>query len=118
MDIRESEWEDQIRSVRRWFMGRYRICMNGMYWIQCGDSWRTLCLCTFIWSMGICNGEYYDNGVFLARPTNGDATNDDFSTFSWILPSAIVLRVAFLFPTVLDSQLVDFANLFPVCQWL
>jgi hypothetical protein len=72
----------------------------------------------FYMEYGHCNGEYYDNGVFLARPTNGDATNDDFSTFSWILPSAIVLRVAFPFPTILDTQLVDFANLFQVCQWL
>ena len=48
VDIRESEWEDQIRSIRGRCTGRYRICMSGMYWVQCAKSWQSMRLCTFI----------------------------------------------------------------------
>lgn len=66
----------------------------------------------FTWSNGILYGS-----VVSARPAEGDASNDDFGTFYWILPSTILI-VSFPFRTVLDFQFVDPADLYEVGQRL
>lgn len=62
-------------------------------------------------------GNFCIGGGILARPAKGDASNNDFSTFYGIIPSAFFI-VCLPFPIALKPQFVDLANLCEVGQGL
>jgi hypothetical protein len=108
VDECESEWEDQVRSVIRYRFLHQRCVLDTMKAVMANHVFMYF------------NKEYGNfciGGSILARPAKGDASNDDFSTFYGIIPSAIFI-VCLPFPIVVKSQFVDLANLFEVGQGL